>query len=172
MHGRPVHWIGLESQSMASLCIGLDWNLIAWPTCAFDWIDSQCTAFGYALALQSIYLCGIPNSNHASCAPWVKCQPDGQRSRPAGLWAMRPAGRPMEQACSSRWPNVRAGAAARCRAGVLAAHEHTARPPASERLARSLQYPPSVRVSYRPRGESGSWARAPGSRTLSRTSCS
>ena len=75
MHGRPVHWIGLESQSMASLCIGLDWNLNAWPTCALDWIDSQCTAFGYALALQSMYLCGIPNSNHASCAPWAKSLP-------------------------------------------------------------------------------------------------
>ena len=63
-----------------------------------------------------------------------------------------------------RWPSVRARAAAQCRVGVLAAHEQTARPPASECLARSRQYSPSVlHVSYRPRRdwELGSHARLP-----------
>ena len=63
-----------------------------------------------------------------------------------------------------RWPSVPARAAAQCRVGVLAAHEQTARPPASECLARSRQYSPSVlHASYRPRRdwELGSHARLP-----------
>ena len=63
-----------------------------------------------------------------------------------------------------RWPSVRARATAQCQVGVLAAHEQTARPPASECLARSRQYSPSVlHVSYRPRRdwELGSHARLP-----------
>ena len=60
--------------------------------------------------------------------------------------------------------DMQARAAAQCRVGVLAAHEQTARPPASECLARSRQYSPSVlHVSYRPRRdwELGSHARLP-----------
>ena len=70
----------------------------------------------------------------------------------------------MEQASSADGQACGARATAQCQVGVLAAHEQTARPPASECLARSRQYSPSVlHVSYRPRRdwELGSHARLP-----------
>ena len=62
-----MHWIGLKTQCMAGLCIGLDWNLKAWPACALDWIGIS--LHGQPVHLIGLTLNALPSGMHLHCNP-------------------------------------------------------------------------------------------------------